>query len=41
MVIRNVVTMAVLAAELGFGKANVSLGLRDDPRIRKQTRERV
>lgn len=38
---RNLVTIAVLAKELGLGKATVSLALRDDPRIRKQTRERV
>lgn len=38
---RNIVTIAVLAQELGLGKATVSLALRDDPRIRKQTRERV
>ena len=36
---RNLVTIAVLAKELGLGKATVSLALRDDPRIRKQTRE--
>ena len=35
------VTIAVLAKELGLGKATVSLALRDDPRIRKQTREQV
>lgn len=38
---KNVLTIAVLAKELGLGKATVSLALRDDPRIRKQTRERV
>ena len=38
---KNLVTIAVLAKELGLGKATVSLALRDDPRIRKQTRERV
>ena len=38
---RNLVTIAVLAKELGLGKATISLALRDDPRIRKQTRERV
>ena len=38
---RNPVTIAVLAKELGLGKATISLALRDDPRIRKQTRERV
>lgn len=38
---RSLVTIAVLAEELGLGKATVSLALRDDPRIRKQTRERV
>ena len=38
---RNLVTIALLAKELGLGKATVSLALRDDPRIRKQTRERV
>jgi LacI family transcriptional regulator len=38
---RNIVTIAVLAKELGLGKATISLALRDDPRIRKQTRERV
>ncbi|NBU73416.1 MAG: LacI family transcriptional regulator, partial [Bacteroidetes bacterium] len=35
------VTIATIASELGLGKATVSLALRDDPRIRKQTRERV
>jgi LacI family transcriptional regulator len=35
------VTIAVLAKELGLGKATISLALRDDPRIRKETRERV
>ena len=38
---KNIVTIAVLAKELGLGKATISLALRDDPRIRKQTRERV
>ena len=38
---RNPITIAVLAKELGLGKATVSLALRDDPRIRKQTREQV
>ena len=38
---RNLVTIAMLAKELGLGKATISLALRDDPRIRKQTRERV
>ncbi|NBV76355.1 MAG: LacI family transcriptional regulator, partial [Methylococcaceae bacterium] len=38
---KNLVTIAVLAKELGLGKATISLALRDDPRIRKQTRERV
>ena len=38
---RNSVTIAILAKELGLGKATVSLALRDDPRIRKQTREQV
>ncbi len=41
MSVKNLVTIAVLAKELGLGKATVSLALRDDPRIRKQTRERV
>ncbi len=41
MVDRNLVTIAVLAKELGLGKATISLALRDDPRIRKETRERV
>lgn len=41
MVNRNRVTIAILAKDLGLGKATVSLALRDDPRIRKQTRERV
>jgi len=35
------ITIAILAKELGLGKATVSLALRDDPRIRKETRERV
>ena len=38
---KNVLTIATLAKELGLGKATVSLALRDDPRIRKETRERV
>jgi LacI family transcriptional regulator len=38
---KNIVTIALLAKELGLGKATISLALRDDPRIRKQTRERV
>ena len=38
---KTIVTIAVLAKELGLGKATISLALRDDPRIRKQTRERV
>ena len=38
---KDSVTIAVLAKELGLGKATVSLALRDDPRIRKQTREQV
>ncbi|NBS14483.1 MAG: LacI family transcriptional regulator [Verrucomicrobia bacterium] len=37
----NIVTIAILAKELGLGKATVSLALRDDPRIRKETRLRV
>ena len=41
MASKNLVTIAVLAKELGLGKATVSLALRDDPRIRKETRERV
>ncbi|NCY23127.1 LacI family transcriptional regulator, partial [bacterium] len=35
------VTIADLAKELGLGKATVSLALREDPRIRKETRLRV
>lgn len=35
------VTIADLAKELGLGKATVSLALRDDVRIRKETRLRV
>lgn len=35
------VTIADLAKELGLGKATVSLALRDDARIRKETRLRV
>lgn len=38
---RVAVTIAILAKELGLGKATVSLALRDDPRIRKETRSRV
>ncbi|NDA10821.1 MAG: LacI family DNA-binding transcriptional regulator, partial [Verrucomicrobia bacterium] len=38
---KNILTIGILAKELGLGKATVSLALRDDPRIRKQTRERV
>lgn len=38
---KNIVTIATLAKELGLGKATVSLALRDDPRIRKETRIRV
>jgi len=34
-------TIAILAKELGLGKATISLALRNDPRIRKETRERV
>jgi len=35
------VTIADLARELDLGKATVSLALREDPRIRKATRDRV
>ena len=35
------ITIADLAKELGLGKATVSLALREDPRIRKETRLRV
>lgn len=35
------VTIADLAKELDLGKATVSLALREDPRIKKATRERV
>lgn len=38
---KPVMTIALLAKELGLGKATVSLALRDDPRIRKETRIRV
>lgn len=38
---KAVLTLAILAKELGLGKATISLALRDDPRIRKETRERV
>ena len=38
---KNLVTIAILAKELGLGKATISLALRDDPRIRKLTREKV
>ena len=41
MTVKNRLTIAVLAKELGLGKATISLALRDDPRIRKETRERV
>ena len=41
MSLKNSVTIATLANELGLGKATVSLALRDDPRIRKETRIRV
>lgn len=37
----NPVTIAILAKEMGLGKATISLALRDDPRIRKETRDRV
>ncbi|NDC01109.1 MAG: LacI family DNA-binding transcriptional regulator, partial [Verrucomicrobia bacterium] len=41
MVDRNRVTIAILAKDLGLGKATISLALRDDPRIRSETREKV
>ena len=41
MALKNVVTIADLAKELGLGKATVSLALRNDVRIRKETRQRV
>ena len=41
MVDRNRVTIAILAKDLGLGKATISLALRDDPRIRIETREKV